>query len=1566
MKRLSLPLDPARLPRRSFAKAGVFALAFASLAQLQAQVGNNNASGVSGIFNGQIHTGCSYDPYTGNAVRSITDIAVAGAVGEYPLALVRTANSRTPSTTEVFGRAGGWNHNYNWILQDSPTSATANFQPTRYTVDFPDGRVGTFRAVTWDPGYYRVRSGNDTPASAASAGVRERFMPLSGGVCYLILPDGGKVKFQATQHQLQNNTWYYTYRATAIIDPYGLTTSLVYESTGPRRLLWVIEPAGRSLHFFYVTTNGPKISQVTASDGRNVNYYYVNSALHQVTYYNNPNWIALYQYCAPNIGDPDTVPPLLWTADDPMYPGPMKRIAYDYKPATPNNADNTMPVYGQILRERYWDGVQGHEASGAVVSTLTVGLPNNSPIYRTETAADGRTRTFVFTTGGYITWMSDFMGHQSTQGYDAYKYINSVIDFNRNETDYICDPITGNVTQIKYALTPEDTPGQGTTHPTVNYTYTNSYYLHTVQDEGGHTTTITRGANNRVAEIDYPDGGYETFPSYNSFGQVLTHRMVTGGTETFTYDARGLKQTYRNPSNPSPSPSPTARYQYDPYDRVSDITDVLGSSQGDTNHTTSFTYNLRGQMTVTTSPVFDGSRHSLVVNTYNPDGTLASRQDALGHVTSYTYDDYRRLTSVTTPVRDNNTYTTSFSYYVNGMGIDYRYTDSNVAWVHLPSGKWINIVYDDNRRKTSVTVGYGTADAATTSYAYDNVGNLTSVTNPLSHATTTAYDERNRPSSIYVGGHLTTIEYDTRGRKYRITRPNDQTITYTSYDAMNRLLTQTSTSAGTTQYTYYTPADGANAPVGLLKTFQDPHLYAGTYSYSYGYDSMGRKNRATYPPPVSGNPTNEYFTYDVAGRLATFQNRNGKVQTFTYDALNRMTGFTWNDNPRTSPVTFAYDAASRLTTINNDNATISRAYFNDNLLLTETETATGPGGVARTVTYTYDADGNRATLQIPGYSAFTYDYTGRNQLKDIKSGATTLATYGYDLDGNLTSRDLNNATNSVYTYDALDRVTWVLHYLNNTGRTFQYGYETDGNNQLWAKRLITPTSPEGNKGEVFDYDMNDQAIAVKLNVLNPDTTAAGNPTIIYDANGNRLWFTPYENDQYAVANNLNQYISRTTPNGTTYAAYDTKGNLTTGLDLSSYTYDAQNRLLTATKSGVTETFKYDGLNRQVSRTVGGITTYSVWDGWDLVQEYKTGPTVTASYLYGATGLVKNLLTNNYYYQDGSGSTSHLATSGGALLEWYRYDLQGTPFFYNASDQVIGGSNAGVRHLFTGQQWYSELGLYDLRNRFYSPDIGRFLQPDPIGFNGDATNLYRYCGNNPVVRSDANGTFQNTKADQTGTRGDGLDFGYFGGDGTGGVYFGLKGYDWTGNELGMLQTEQYYSMYNVSYTYAMGANGYTSIGGIVTSQSILRAKAVDSAPQGTVPTEFGTPDDAAIVVINSINPKSIAINREFAGLIVQNADGSYSYTGPYMGTVDTSLPGSAPPNAQAVADWHTHGAYDPNYESEVFSPQDMQGNTDLGYPGYLGTPSGAILKFLPPPQGTNPNNGTVIILQPPRH
>jgi len=90
----------------------------ACVGSARAQMGNDNPTGISGVFNGNVNTAGSYDPYTGNATRSVTDITVAGAVGAYPLAFTRTMNSRyTPGAgTWEMGTAGSWRHSYQWSI----------------------------------------------------------------------------------------------------------------------------------------------------------------------------------------------------------------------------------------------------------------------------------------------------------------------------------------------------------------------------------------------------------------------------------------------------------------------------------------------------------------------------------------------------------------------------------------------------------------------------------------------------------------------------------------------------------------------------------------------------------------------------------------------------------------------------------------------------------------------------------------------------------------------------------------------------------------------------------------------------------------------------------------------------------------------------------------------------------------------------------------------------------------------------------------------------------------------------------------------------------------------------------------------------------------------------------------------------------------------------------------------------------------------------------------------------------------------------------------------------------
>jgi len=224
-----------------------------------------------------------------------------------------------------------------------------------------------------------------------------------------------------------------------------------------------------------------------------------------------------------------------------------------------------------------------------------------------------------------------------------------------------------------------------------------------------------------------------------------------------------------------------------------------------------------------------------------------------------------------------------------------------------------------------------------------------------------------------------------------------------------------------------------------------------------------------------------------------------------------------------------------------------------------------------------------------------------------------------------------------------------------------------------------------------------------------------------------------------VTNFLNQ---QTTFDGQTIS-HNVNGDVATAFGgTGTYVYDAQNRLTSVSYGGVTTNFTYDGLNRKISQSVvGGATTYNVCDGWNLIEERGAGNALLNSYIYGAGEIVERIAgsTAHFYYQDGLGSTSHVSDAAGGLLESYKYGTFGQTSVYDPAGSLRkNGSSYDVRHLYTGQLWMPQAGLYDLRNRVFSPSLTRFLQPDPIGFAGDSSNLYRYCGNNGVNGSDPMG------------------------------------------------------------------------------------------------------------------------------------------------------------------------------------------------------------------------------------
>ncbi len=103
----------------------------------------------------------------------------------------------------------------------------------------------------------------------------------------------------------------------------------------------------------------------------------------------------------------------------------------------------------------------------------------------------------------------------------------------------------------------------------------------------------------------------------------------------------------------------------------------------------------------------------------------------------------------------------------------------------------------------------------------------------------------------------------------------------------------------------------------------------------------------------------------------------------------------------------------------------------------------------------------------------------------------------------------------------------------------------------------------------------------------------------------------------------------------------------------------------------------------------------------------------------------------YYHFDGLGSVAALSDVNSVVVERYSYDVFGEP------NRVSGVNNP---YLFTGRRYDDETGLYYYRARYYKPEIGRFLQSDPIGYAG-GLNMYAYVGNNPINGIDPWGLFK---------------------------------------------------------------------------------------------------------------------------------------------------------------------------------------------------------------------------------
>lgn len=844
--------------------------------------------------------------------------------------------------------------------------------------------------------------------------------------------------------------------------------------------------------------------------------------------------------------------------------------------------------------------------------------------------AKGKKESYTYDFMGRLATVTDRNGYVTEKTYDfdgrlikevqAQGIINEAVS-----TIYTYDPV-GNLTKVT------DPKGNSTT-----YTYTKRNLLETVTDGEGrvtayaydklgrmaseiltpetgvqHTTKYTYDQGDNVTELTDPKGGVQTF-AYDKWSRLVSEKTPLGHETTYTYDKNGNLLTRKDPVGTITDPvDAVTEMTYDALDRIASIKDPR-------DHMTGYIYFGTYGIKEITYPDNYTEKY-----TYTALGQVETYTDRKGGVTSYTYDARKQVDSTI----DGENYLTVYGY------------DNNQNLITMQRGGvqvLENIIDPLGRIKAQID------PKGTTTYGYDEAGNLTSRTDKNGNKTIYIYDKSNLPIEITdpLGG-MTLYTYDGAARQTAVTDPggltrsviydgNSNPVTMTEsdgttisswhmiYDKDNRVEEFIDAQGTATKYTY--------TRAGQVETSLIPHIdESKVIKEEYEYDLAGNltfvkdplRGRSLYAYDFAGNLRSHqnqldhmtFYTYDPNHNLESVTDPKDNITSYQYDYLNRLVE---EKKAAGETITYVYDAFSNITAAKQRQANgESLTQFEKDPLGNPIKEISALGAVHRFET---DGEGNLTKETDPDGNTNTYLYDELNRIKAANIQGQGPTVYTYDAMGNVvrTEEDLGNTE---LTYDKWNRLTAVK---DHQGNKVSYTYDLMGN----KTGMIYPDDSKvaykydhisrleeikyQEEVKTYRYDMKSQLVEETY----PAIEGTRHP-ITGEPLQEKTSYS-YNNAGYLTEG------KEMTPGGqtrrqTTYAHQDNGwlGSETRiGVDVGekeeslSYRYDASGKLLWTKKDGVVTDYTYDIAGNLIKEVGGGKETSYTYDRQNRMTEKVT-------------------------------------------------------------------------------------------------------------------------------------------------------------------------------------------------------------------------------------------------------------------------------------------------------------------------------------------------------------------------